>query len=132
MPDVFKFVCTAGSGNGFVTLTANATGNYVNAAGTVVAMAAAVSAPPTTDNLVGSIGIDNTRPTLTMSATTTQTSATNWFNTPVAIPFATTDNLSGVMLTTATAPAIGPGTPSGSMTLTTILPGAVLGPILGS
>jgi hypothetical protein len=118
VPDVFKFICTAGNGNGYVTFTANATGNYVNTAATVVATAVAV-APPTTDNLVGNVGIDNIAPTLTMSATTTHTSAPNWFNTPVAIPFATTDNLSGVMLTTAAPPAIGPGTPSGSMTLTT-------------
>lgn len=119
MPDVFKFVCTAGSGNGFVTFTANATGHYVNSAADVLATAVAVTAPPSTDAVVATVAIDNTKPTLTFSGTTSVQSAPGWYNAPVVIPFSTADNLSGVASTAATAPAIGPGTPSGSMTLTT-------------
>lgn len=118
IPDVFKFVCTAGSGNGFVTFTANATGHYVNSAADVTATAVALTAPPTTDMLVGNVAIDNTSPTLAFGPTSSTQSAPGWYNTPVVVPYTTGDNLSGVAFSTATSPATSTGTTSGNMTLT--------------
>ena len=118
--DVFDFTCTAGSGNGYVTFTANATGQYVNSAGTVNATATTATVPPTTDTMVSSVGIDNTPPTLTFGASSPSANTAGWYSSPVVIQFSTSDNLSGVMSSAVTSStATSTGGASGSMTLTT-------------
>ncbi len=115
----FTFTCSAAAGNGYVTFTSNASGQYANAPAPTVGASATLSAPPSTDGLVSTITVDNVPPTLTFGTSTTAQSAPNWYNTAVVIPYSTADNLSGVALSTPTSPAISTGTTSGAMTLTT-------------
>jgi len=117
---VFNFTCTAASGNGYVTFTANATGQYNNAAANVLATATSVSEPAVTPNgTAPNVVVDTVAPTLTFGTTTSTQSAPGWYNAPVVIPFNTADNLSGVMSATATSPATSTGLNTGAMTLTT-------------
>ena len=117
---LFNFTCTAASGNGYVTFTANATGQYNNAAANVLATATPVSEPAVTPSgAPPNVVVDTVAPTLTFGATTSTQSAPGWYNAPVVIPFNTADNLSGVMSATATSPATSTGLNSGAMTLTT-------------
>jgi hypothetical protein len=125
----FTFTCTASalSGNGYVTFTAKATGQYINSpAATVVATAAAVSAPTVVPSSTPpNVIVDTVAPILTFASATTAQSALGWYNTPVVIPFTATDNLSGVLSANATSPATGSFAGNGvlslpgSMTLTT-------------
>jgi hypothetical protein len=124
---IFTFTCTSLSGNGYVTFTANATGQYVNSpAATTVATAIAVSAPTVTPSgTPPNVIVDTVAPMLTYASTTTAQSGPGWYNTAVVVPFTATDNLSGVFTANATSPATGslPGNGAlslpGSMTLTT-------------
>jgi hypothetical protein len=118
---MFNFTCTASSGNGYVTFTANATGFYDNAAANVLATATPVSQPAVTPSgMPPNVVVDTVAPTLTFGTTTSTQSGPGWYNAPVVIPFTTSDNLSGVMLAVATSPATSAGIfPSGAMTLTT-------------
>jgi hypothetical protein len=126
---VFTFTCTATalSGNGYVTFTAKATGQYVNnPAATVLAIAAPVSQPALTpSSRPPNIIVDTVAPMLTFGPTTSTHSAPGWYSAPVVVPFTATDNLSGVLSANATSPAtgsiLGQGALSlpGSMTLTT-------------
>jgi hypothetical protein len=127
--EIFTFTCTAApvSGNGYVTFTAKATGQYVNSpAATTVATAAAVSAPAVTPSgTPPNVIVDTVAPMLTFGSPSTAQSAPGWYNTPVVIPFNATDNLSGLLSASATSPAtgsiLGNGALAlaGSMTLTT-------------
>jgi hypothetical protein len=117
---VFNFTCSAVSGNGYVMITAGATGHYVDPAADVLATATTVTVPPS--NLLSQVTVDTVPPTLAFGTTTTAQSAAGWYNTPVAVPYSTNDNLSGVMSAVATAPATSTGVDAnsnGSMTLTT-------------
>jgi hypothetical protein len=125
---IFTFTCTALSGNGYVTFTANATGQYANSpAATVVATAAAVSAPTVVPSgMPPNVIVDTVAPMLTFASTTTPQSGPGWYNTAVVVPFTATDNLSGVFKAEANFPASSSFTSingalslPGSMTLTT-------------
>jgi hypothetical protein len=118
---MFNFTCTAVSGNGYVTFTANATGHYVNAAANVLAIATPVSQPTVTpSNVAPNVIVDTIAPTLAFGNTTSTQSSPGWYNSPVIIPFTTSDNLSGVMSAVATSPATSAGIfPTGAVTLNT-------------
>jgi len=123
---IFTFTCTSLSGNGYVTFTAHATGQYVNnPAATTVATATAVSAPTVTPSgTPPNVIVDTVAPMLTYGSPSTAQSTPGWYNTVVVIPFTATDNLSGLLSASATSPATGSfagGALSlpGSMTLTT-------------
>lgn len=116
----FNFICTSATGNGYVTFTANATGQYNNAAANVLATATSVSEPAVTPSgAPPNVIVDTVAPTLTFGTTTSTQSAPGWYNAPVVIPFTSADNLSGVMSAIATSPATSTGLNSGAMTLTT-------------
>jgi hypothetical protein len=89
----FSFSCNAGGGNGEVTFTATATGQYVNSAATVPAAAITTA---TTDVSQDQLVIDNVPPTLAFSAANPPANAAGWNNTSVSFAYMTADNLSGV------------------------------------
>ena len=134
---VFNFTCTANSGNGYVTFTANATGQYANSpAATVTATATPVSEPAVMPSGTGpNVVVDTTVPFLGFQPTTSDgpspmdaaaasstQSAPGWYNSPVVVPYTTSDNLSGQYQIAATSPAASNGLNAqgnGAMTLTT-------------
>ena len=94
---IFAFNCTAGSGNGYVTFTANAIGHYVNSAADVLATATAVSQPAVTPSDTSpNIIVDNVTPSLTFANASPAANAYGWNNTAVNFTYTTADNLSGV------------------------------------
>jgi hypothetical protein len=117
----FFFTCTAVSGNGYVTFTANASGQYVNAAATVVANATSVSQPTVTPSgAPPNIVVDTTQPLLQFNASMSPQSAPGWYNATVVVPYTTSDNLSGQYQLTPTSPATDNGLNAqgaGAMTL---------------
>ncbi len=94
---IFAFNCTAGSGNGYVTFTANAIGHYVNSAADVLATATAVSQPAVTPSgTPPNIIVDNVTPSLTFANASPAANVYGWNNTAVNFTYTTADNLSGV------------------------------------
>lgn len=97
----FNFTCTATSGNGYITFTANATGHYVNAAADVLASAGPVYEPqmtpgPSTPNII----VDTVKPTVTtFSGANPSSNQYGWNNTNVTFSYTTSDNLAGVQTT---------------------------------
>ena len=94
----YIFTCIAGSGNGYVTFTANANGQYVNSpAATATAIATAVSAPAVTPSgNPPNVVVDNVKPTLTFNSANPAANPYGWNNTAVTFSYTTGDNLSGV------------------------------------
>lgn len=120
----YIFTCTTMSGNGYITFTANATGQYVNSpAATATAIATPVSEPTVTPSgTAPNIVVDTTQPLLAFQPTTSTQSAPGWYNHPVVVPYTTSDNLSGQYQINATSPATSNGLNqqgNGAMTLTT-------------
>lgn len=107
------FLCTAVSGNGYLTFTANATGNYMSLTGVynTTATATTVYTPVQTPSAnPPNVLVDTVNPKLAWSGPTTapvgndQGGAT-WYNTPVIETYTTSDNLSGVYLRLPVSPA---------------------------
>ncbi len=94
----FNFNCTAMSGNGYVTFTAKATGQYVNSpAATVTAIAIPVSEPQLTPSSTApNIIVDTVPPTLTFNNASPAPNQYGWNKLPVTFSYTTGDNLSGV------------------------------------
>ena len=107
---VFQFVCTIGTATGPVTFSASATGTFPGG----VAATTAGSAGST-----GTLLVDNTAPTITVSATTSNGSAYvagTWTDLPVTVTFSCSDAGSGVA----------PGFPTGNTTISTATTGATV------
>ncbi len=120
---MFNFTCTAISGNGYISFTANASGQYENSpAVTVTATATPVSAPTTIPSAAPpDVIVDTTQPFLAFQSTTSTQSAPGWYNASVVVPYTTSDNLSGQYQIAATLPATSNGLNAqgnGAMTLT--------------
>ena len=90
---MFNFTCTAISGNGYITFTANATGQYANSpAATVTAIATPVSEPVLTPSATPpNVVVDNVPPTLTFASASPVANGFGWNNTPVTFNFTTGD-----------------------------------------
>ena len=92
----FTYTCTATSGNGYVSFTANANGQYVNSAAAVTAIATPVSEPSLTPSgTPPNIIVDTVIPSL-LFASASPAPVNGWNNTPVQFAYTVSDNLSGV------------------------------------